>query len=79
VTNEQTDLTPTTKRKPPISLIKDSLNFTPKLGSDERASSGRGSRPISTAIKASLDRLTKRTAPDDGDADTDGGAQDPGS
>ena len=59
-------------------MIKDSLDFTPKrLG--ESGSSSRRSGPISTAIKASLDRLTKRTAPDNGDADTDGGAQDPGS
>ena len=78
VTDETTDPAPTTKRKPPISVVKDSLNFTPKpLG--ERASSGRGSGPISTAIKASLDQLTKRPAPDNGDADTDGGSQDPAS
>ena len=77
-TNETPDPAPTIKRKPPISVVKDSLNFTPKTRG-ERTSSGRGSGPISRAIKASLDRLTKRTAPDNGDADTDGGSQDPAS
>ena len=72
VTTETTDPAPTTKRKPAISVLRDSLNFKPR-SRGESSWSNRGLGPIRSAINASRDRLAKGATPDDGES----GAQDP--